>query len=109
VAVELVAFRATVPLGFTHGAAQVTVKVAAPFIDATGSLNVALMTVLSGDTSVAWSAGATAVTVGADAGLPELHPAAKATSSTAVRHAERAERCSNVFIFVPLSTVAVKH
>lgn len=107
-AIEFVAFKATVPLGLTHGAAQVTVKVAAPLIDAMGSLNVALMTALSVATSVEWSAGETAVTVGAGAELPELHPA-NAARSSALRHARRPESVSNVFIFVPLPTVPGKH
>ena len=53
-----------VPAGFTQGAAQVTVKLAAPVIGAIGSLNAAVTAVLI-TTPTALLTGATAVTVGA--------------------------------------------
>jgi hypothetical protein len=59
------------------------------------------MTVLSIATSVAWLAGATAVTVGAAADEPELHPAARPPHSTAAKHAKYLERFENVFIYFP--------
>jgi hypothetical protein len=57
---------ATVPVGFTHGAAQVNVMLAAPVSGDTGWLNVALTLVLSG-TAVAFATGISAVTVGGSA------------------------------------------
>src|SRR5580704_8518743 len=69
VAIVFVASSATVPVGFTHGAAQVTVKLAAPLIGAIGSLNAAATAVLI-PTPVAVLTGATAVTVGAIGAAP---------------------------------------
>src|SRR6185503_13737217 len=56
-----------VPEGFTQGAAQVTVKLAA-LMEAIGSLNPAVMIVLLTATPVALLPGATAVTVGGAGG-----------------------------------------
>jgi hypothetical protein len=50
---ELVEFCVTVPVGLTHGAAQVTAKIAPLLIAAMGSLNVTLMRVVSVGISVA--------------------------------------------------------
>jgi hypothetical protein len=64
VALAFPASSADIPVGFTQGAAQVTVKLAAPVIGAIGSLNAAA-TALFIPTPVAVLTGATAVTVGA--------------------------------------------
>jgi hypothetical protein len=105
VAILFVASRATDPVGFTQGAAQVNLKLAAPVIGAIGSLSVAVTAVLT-DTSTALLSGVTAVTIGAGvtttgtgAATPAprmgsrlpLHPAARRPSSNAVNHAERLE------------------
>jgi len=61
---RLVLSSVTVPVGLVHGAAQVTVNVAAPAIGAMASLNAAVISALLMGMPVALFAGATAVTVG---------------------------------------------
>jgi hypothetical protein len=65
VAMVLAEFSVTVPTGLTQGAAQATMKLAAPVMGATGTLKAAVMMVLLIGTPVALLTGATAVTVGA--------------------------------------------
>jgi hypothetical protein len=105
VAILFVASSATVPVGLTHGAAQVTLKLAAPLIGAIGSLNVAATVVLTG-TPAALLRGATAVTIGASVATPvpntasRLQPAATRPSSNAVNHAVCLENPLNARIEV---------
>jgi hypothetical protein len=90
-------------VGLTHGAAQVTVKLAAPLIGAIGSLNVAVTVVATG-TPTALLRGVTAVTIGASVATPaprmgsRLQPAAKRPSSNAVYHAVCLEKPLNARI-----------
>ncbi|MEJ1962822.1 MAG: hypothetical protein WDO56_15245 [Gammaproteobacteria bacterium] len=63
-AVRPVLSRVTVPAGLAQGAAHVTVKLAAPDVSATGSLNVPVIAVVFVDTFVAAAAGTLLVTVG---------------------------------------------
>jgi hypothetical protein len=97
------ALSAAVPTGLTQGAAQVTVKLAAPLIGAIGSLNVAVTVVVTG-TPVALLRGVTAVTIGASVATPvprmgsRLQPAAKIPSSNAVDHAVCLEKPLNARI-----------
>jgi hypothetical protein len=72
VALVFPASRATAPVGLTQGAAQVTVKLAAPVIGAIASLNAAVIAVLIA-TPVALLTGATAVTVGAIGAAPVVN------------------------------------
>jgi hypothetical protein len=92
----LAALRATIPVGFTQGALQVTSKFAPPAMGAIGSLKAAVMVGVFVDTLVSRSAGVTAVTVGAKPAIPLApkigcrpappHPAASVLSSAAMSH-----------------------
>ena len=87
-ATSLVASRVTVPVGLVHGASQVIVKLA-PVIGATGSLKLAVTTLVVIGTVVAVSLGDEVVTVGAAAAtapprigsLPLPHAVASTLSS----------------------------
>jgi hypothetical protein len=110
-AIFLLLSSVTVPVGFTHGAVQVTVMLAPTAIGAIASLKAAEMTVISMGTPMALLIGTTAVTVGAtgETGMgatgetgtgataamaptprigsfPPLHPAAKMQSGNAANH-----------------------
>ena len=115
VAIVPVAFKATLPLGLTQGALQVTVKLAVPVIGFIGALKAAVITVLLTATPVALLTGATAVTVGATAtgtttppplpriGLwppPPLQPAMKMVSKMASMCGNSRRGRFGLFIFV---------
>jgi hypothetical protein len=107
-ATRLAGSRATVPVGFTQGALQVTSKPAPPAIGAMGSLKVAVMVAVFIDTLVAPSTGVTAVTVGAKPAIPLVpkiacrplspHPAVSALSSAAMSHLTHVEFLSDVLM-----------
>jgi hypothetical protein len=114
---SLAAFSPTVPVGLTHGAAQVTVKLAVPVIDDIGSLKAAVIMVLLVATPVALLTGATAVTVGGTTGVtglapvprmgdcpapPPPHPAANMLNSSAMHHDRTLEPHFRFLIFIPL-------
>jgi hypothetical protein len=74
-AIVFVASRLTTPVGLTHGAAQVSVKVAVPVIGETASFSVAVTEGVVISTPVAPSVGVSAITAGtsaAVAGLPKI-------------------------------------
>jgi hypothetical protein len=88
-----VAFNVTLPVGFTQGAPQVNVKLALPVMGDIASLKEALTLLVVSDTEPLPLTGATAVTVGADAGVlagvelslpPQL--AAKALQDATMHH-----------------------
>jgi hypothetical protein len=72
VAIVFVASRLTAPVGLTHGAAQVSVKVAAPVIGETGSFKVADMEVVVRSTLAAPFTGVSAITAGISPAVPGL-------------------------------------
>jgi hypothetical protein len=103
-----VASRLTTPVGLTHGAAHVTVILAVPVGGATGSFSVAVMTLVLVSTSVAPSAGVSAVTAGTSAATPFVprmgslpQPAANTPSAPTINHIRDRGWLSMIFMCIP--------
>jgi len=98
--------RATVPVGFTQGAAQVIAKVDPAAI----VLSKVMATVLLTGTLMRLSAGVTLVTAGAVGAVPTLpaapriesplHPAARVASSAATHHARPRRGVLKSFMYI---------
>ncbi len=112
VAILLVAFSVTVPVGLVQSAGHVNVNVAPPVSGDTASLKVAVNVVVVTGTLMAPLAGVDAVTVGARVAVPSvprigslLHPASAMLNSSVVQHISHLEFLSRLFIGFTLSFI----